>query len=53
MISNATGAVHLGASAPSIAYTTDARGRGPAWINSRFEDAANSGLECSRYKTNT
>jgi len=45
MISNATGCSSIwGASAPSIAYTTDARGRGPAWINPLFEDAAEFGL---------
>jgi len=45
MISNATGCSSIwGASAPSIAYTTDANGKGPAWINPLFEDAAEFGL---------
>ena len=32
-----------GASAPSIAYTTNWNGKGPAWINPLFEDAAEFG----------
>lgn len=45
IISNATGCSSIwGASAPSIAYTTDAKGKGPAWINPLFEDAAEFGL---------
>ena len=44
MISNATGCSSIwGASAPSIAYTTNAQGKGPAWINPLFEDAAEFG----------
>jgi pyruvate-ferredoxin/flavodoxin oxidoreductase len=44
VISNATGCSSIwGASAPSIAYTTNAEGRGPAWINPLFEDAAEFG----------
>lgn len=44
IISNATGCSSIwGAYAPSIAYTTDAEGRGPAWINPLFEDAAEFG----------
>ncbi|MDW7650571.1 MAG: pyruvate:ferredoxin (flavodoxin) oxidoreductase [Bacillota bacterium] len=44
MISNATGCSSIwGASAPSIAYTTNAAGKGPAWINPLFEDAAEFG----------
>lgn len=44
MISNATGCSSIwGAYAPSIAYTTDEEGRGPAWINPLFEDAAEFG----------
>ncbi len=44
MISNATGCSSIwGASAPSIAYTTTAEGKGPAWINPLFEDAAEFG----------
>jgi pyruvate-ferredoxin/flavodoxin oxidoreductase len=45
MISNATGCSSIwGASAPSIAYTTNAEGKGPAWINPLFEDAAEFGF---------
>jgi pyruvate-ferredoxin/flavodoxin oxidoreductase len=44
IISNATGCSSIwGASAPSIAYTTNAEGRGPAWANSLFEDNAEFG----------
>ena len=44
IIANATGCSSIwGASAPSIAYTTNARGRGPAWANSLFEDNAEFG----------
>lgn len=44
MIANATGCSSIwGASAPSIAYTTNANGRGPAWANSLFEDNAEYG----------
>ena len=44
MISNATGCSSIwGASAPSIAYTTNAEGKGPTWINPLFEDAAEFG----------
>jgi len=44
MIANATGCSSIwGASAPSIAYTTDQSGRGPAWANSLFEDNAEYG----------
>jgi pyruvate-ferredoxin/flavodoxin oxidoreductase len=44
MISNATGCSSIwGAYAPSIAYTTNAEGKGPAWINPLFEDAAEFG----------
>jgi pyruvate-ferredoxin/flavodoxin oxidoreductase len=44
MIANATGCSSIwGASAPSIAYTTNAQGRGPAWSNSLFEDNAEYG----------
>lgn len=43
-IANATGCSSIwGASAPSIAYTTNASGRGPAWANSLFEDNAEYG----------
>ncbi|NJD01473.1 MAG: pyruvate:ferredoxin (flavodoxin) oxidoreductase [Ruminiclostridium sp.] len=44
MIANATGCSSIwGASSPSIAYTTDAEGKGPAWANSLFEDNAEFG----------
>ncbi|MBC2579802.1 pyruvate:ferredoxin (flavodoxin) oxidoreductase [Clostridium sp. DJ247] len=44
MIANATGCSSIwGASAPSIAYTTNAEGKGPAWSNSLFEDNAEYG----------
>ena len=43
-IANATGCSSIwGNSAPSTPYTTDAAGRGPAWSNSLFEDAAEFG----------
>ena len=45
MIANATGCSSIfGASAPSIPYTTDDKGCGPAWANSLFEDNAEFGL---------
>jgi pyruvate-ferredoxin/flavodoxin oxidoreductase len=45
LVSNATGCSSIwGAYAPSIAYTTDQEGRGPAWINPLFEDAAEFGF---------
>lgn len=44
MIANATGCSSIwAASAPSIAYATNANGRGPAWANSLFEDNAEYG----------
>ena len=44
VIANATGCSSIWAgSAPSIAYTTNADGRGPAWANSLFEDNAEYG----------
>lgn len=43
-IANATGCSSIWAnSSPSTAYTVDASGRGPAWSNSLFEDAAEFG----------
>ena len=43
-IANATGCSSIwGNSSPSTPYTTDALGRGPAWSNSLFEDAAEFG----------
>lgn len=45
MIANATGCSSIwGASAPSIAYSTTAEGRGPSWANSLFEDNAEYGF---------
>ena len=44
MIANATGCSSIwSASAPSMAYTTNADGKGPAWANSLFEDNAEYG----------
>ena len=44
MIANATGCSSIwGASAPSIPYTTNKAGKGPAWANSLFEDNAEFG----------
>ena len=48
MIANATGCSSIwGASSPSIAYTTNAKGKGPAWANSLFEDNAEYGFGMS------
>lgn len=48
MIANATGCSSIwGASAPSIPYTTNHEGRGPAWGNSLFEDNAEYGYGMS------
>jgi len=45
IIANATGCSSIwGASAPSIPYTTNAEGKGPAWANSLFEDNAEYGF---------
>ncbi|TKI03480.1 pyruvate:ferredoxin (flavodoxin) oxidoreductase [Martelella alba] len=45
VIANATGCSSIwGASAPSIPYTTNHKGQGPAWANSLFEDNAEFGL---------
>ncbi len=44
LIANATGCSSIwGASAPSIAYSTNDAGKGPAWGNSLFEDNAEYG----------
>lgn len=44
MIANATGCSSIwGASAPSIPYCKDDKGRGPSWANSLFEDNAEYG----------
>ena len=48
MIANATGCTSIySASAPSTPYTTNEKGRGPAWANSLFEDNAEFGLGMS------
>lgn len=45
MIANATGCSSIwGGSAPSTPYTKNAKGQGPAWANSLFEDNAEFGL---------
>jgi pyruvate-ferredoxin/flavodoxin oxidoreductase len=44
MIANATGCSSIwSASAPSMAYTCNSEGKGPAWANSLFEDNAEYG----------
>lgn len=44
MIANATGCSSIwGASAPATPYTKDAKGKGPSWANSLFEDNAEYG----------
>lgn len=44
MIANATGCSSIyGASAPSVPYTVNKDGKGPAWANSLFEDNAEYG----------
>jgi pyruvate-ferredoxin/flavodoxin oxidoreductase len=53
IIANATGCSSIwGASAPSVPYTTNKDGYGPAWGNSLFEDAAEYGygieMACSQ-----
>ena len=45
MVANATGCSSIyGGSCPSMPYTTNAKGKGPAWANSLFEDNAEFGL---------
>ena len=45
VITNATGCSSIwGAPAPGIPYCTNAKGQGPAWANSLFEDNAEHGL---------
>jgi len=45
IIANATGCTSIwGASCPSIPWSLDEKGRGPAWANSLFEDNAEFGL---------
>ena len=44
-VANATGCTSIwGGSAPSMPYTTNEKGQGPAWCNSLFEDNAEFGL---------
>ena len=44
-VANATGCTSIwGGSAPSMPYTTNEKGQGPAWSNSLFEDNAQFGL---------
>lgn len=44
VIANATGCSSIwGGSAPSVPYTTNDKGQGPAWANSLFEDNAEYG----------
>jgi pyruvate-ferredoxin/flavodoxin oxidoreductase len=48
IVSNATGCSSIyGGSAPSIPYTYNSKGQGPAWANSLFEDNAEYGLGLS------
>jgi pyruvate-ferredoxin/flavodoxin oxidoreductase len=45
LVANATGCSSIyGGNLPTTPYTTDSRGRGPAWSNSLFEDNAEFGL---------
>ncbi|GHT00975.1 pyruvate-flavodoxin oxidoreductase [Synergistales bacterium] len=45
MVANATGCSSIwGGSAPSMPYTVNAKGQGPAWANSLFEDNAEYGF---------
>jgi pyruvate-ferredoxin/flavodoxin oxidoreductase len=45
LVANATGCSSIyGGSCPSMPYTTNAEGKGPAWANSLFEDNAEFGL---------
>jgi len=45
LIGNATGCSSIyGGNLPTTPYCTDSQGRGPAWSNSLFEDAAEFGL---------
>mmetsp|Transcript_55477 Transcript_55477/g.135929 ORF Transcript_55477/g.135929 Transcript_55477/m.135929 type:complete len:1940 (-) Transcript_55477:267-6086(-) len=49
VVANATGCSSIwGASNPSYPYTTNAKGEGPAWANSLFEDNAEFGLGMRR-----
>lgn len=45
VIANATGCSSIyGGNAPTVPYTVDSRGRGPAWASSLFEDNAEFGF---------
>jgi pyruvate-ferredoxin/flavodoxin oxidoreductase len=45
LVANATGCSSIyGGNLPTTPYTADAQGRGPAWSNSLFEDAAEFGF---------
>ena len=45
IIANATGCTSIyGGSAPTVPYTTNEKGHGPAWANSLFEDNAEFGF---------
>jgi pyruvate-ferredoxin/flavodoxin oxidoreductase len=45
LVANATGCSSIyGGNLPTTPWTTDAEGRGPAWMNSLFEDNAELGL---------
>ncbi|MDD6738986.1 MAG: thiamine pyrophosphate-dependent enzyme, partial [Coriobacteriaceae bacterium] len=45
MVANATGCSSIyGGSAPTVPYTTNDKGQGPAWANSLFEDNAEFGF---------
>ncbi|MDO4582397.1 MAG: pyruvate:ferredoxin (flavodoxin) oxidoreductase [Bacillota bacterium] len=45
MVANATGCSSIwGAAVPAMPYTTNAKGQGPAWCNSLFEDSAEFGF---------
>ena len=45
MIANATGCTSIyGGSAPTVPFTVNAKGHGPAWANSLFEDNAEFGF---------
>ena len=46
-IANATGCSSIwGNSSPSTPYTVNAKGQGPAWSNSLFEDNAELDMVC-------
>ena len=52
VIANATGCSSIyGGNLPTTPYTTRDDGRGPAWSNSLFEDAAEFGWACASTPT--